>query len=143
MARYEIDMTPELKSFLALPEDEALVDEYPIPHSKAFEFAARAGFRLHRDCEYFISPESAAPRLTLPWLPASHPPACDPDAPAGLSIECFGVVLCEHDRHGETVAWWPSRGIWTAMRLDADGVPYDAPVTVSHYFELPELPEAA
>lgn len=79
--------------------------------------------------------------LPFPWLPAAFPPACDPDAPLGISIECVGVVDVCGEPSREFVAWWPHEGIWTATRHDANGEPYDAEVTVSHYFECPEIPE--
>jgi hypothetical protein len=78
--------------------------------------------------------------LPFPWLPATFPPACDPDAPAGLSIECVGAVVIDGEPSREFVAWWPSRRQWTVTRFDDRGEPYDEVANVSHYFELPELP---
>lgn len=80
--------------------------------------------------------------LPFPWLPAEFPPAADPDAPLGLSIECVGVVVRDEcgSRLAEIVSYWPARRIWT-MTTHQGGEWTDVEVNVSHYFEVPELPE--
>lgn len=73
------------------------------------------------------------------WIPASQPPACEPNPPASRSIQCLGAVVLDGGLMHDLVAYWPARDRWTATRFDGME-PADVEVDVSHYQELPELP---
>lgn len=73
------------------------------------------------------------------WIPASQPPACEPNPPSSCSIQCLGAVVIEDGLMHDLVAYWPARDRWTATRLDGME-PADIEVEVSHYQELPALP---
>lgn len=73
------------------------------------------------------------------WIPASQPPASEPNPPASRSITVWGVVVTPDGRDSEKVAYWPASGLWTATRMDSNE-PADVEVEVSHWMYAPALP---
>jgi hypothetical protein len=78
---------------------------------------------------------------TSQWIPASQPPAHEPNPTRSDYIECIGVLVTDDDgiRLPEIVSYWPLRDRWTTSR-PVDGCWDDVEVEVTHYIELPELP---